>query len=66
MVTVRLVLQKTAAGLKENHETCSTFRRTLVGIKPQKRTVGSLCQRGRNLNAEAGRKLLSSLADPSR
>lgn len=66
IATIRLVLQKTAAGLKGNHETSSTLRRTLLGVKPQKRTLGYLCQRGRNLDAEAGRKLPSSLADPSR
>lgn len=35
VVTVGLVLQKTAAGLKGNHATCFAFRRTLVGVKPQ-------------------------------
>jgi len=51
MVTATLVLQKTAPGLKGNCETCSTFRRTLMGVKPQKRTLGCLCHR--NLDAEA-------------
>lgn len=66
MTTVRLALQKAAVCLKGNNEACSTFRRTLVCAKPQRKTLGYLCQRGRNLVAEAGRKLLSSLANPLR